>query len=178
MMNDILKYDPDFTEEKFKTFVDNVFIQIHLAVMTKEIENVKHFMSDEIYDKFKTRVDSLKERGLIQMYDETNVKSTSIIDARTEGDEIHIDINIVSRYMDYLMDEDGNFVSGINDARIEKNNYMTFTKRIGASRLTSVSKCPGCGASVDVNSNGKCAYCDTIFNLEDKGWILTSLETR
>ena len=38
-MNEILKYDPEFTESKFKTYVDNVFIQLHMAVVTKELEN-------------------------------------------------------------------------------------------------------------------------------------------
>jgi len=36
-MNEILKYDKEFSESNFKSFVDNVFIQIHLAIMTKEI---------------------------------------------------------------------------------------------------------------------------------------------
>ena len=45
-MNEILKYDPEFTESKFKTYVDNVFIQLHMAVVTKELENIKHFVSD------------------------------------------------------------------------------------------------------------------------------------
>ena len=39
-MNEILKYDPEFSESKFKTYVDNVFIQLHMAVVTKELENV------------------------------------------------------------------------------------------------------------------------------------------
>ena len=51
-MNEILKNDPEFTESKFKTYVDNVFIQLHMAVVTKELENIKHFVSDEVYNKY------------------------------------------------------------------------------------------------------------------------------
>ena len=46
MIEEIKKYDPDFTENGFKTFIDNVFIQIHLAIMTKDIKKIKHFVSD------------------------------------------------------------------------------------------------------------------------------------
>ena len=35
-----------------------------------------------------------------------------------------------------------------------------------------------CGASIDVNANGKCPYCGTIYNLEDKDWVLTFIEIR
>ena len=47
-MNEILKYDQEFSESKFKTYVDNVFIQLHLAIVTKEIENVRHFLSNDV----------------------------------------------------------------------------------------------------------------------------------
>ena len=39
-MNEILKYDQDFSESKFITYVNNVFIQIYTSLMTKEIENI------------------------------------------------------------------------------------------------------------------------------------------
>ena len=37
-------------------------------------------------------------------------------------------------------------------------------------------KCPTCGAIVDVNKNGKCEYCHTIFNLEKYDWVITKME--
>ena len=49
MLDEIYKIDKDFTEDKFKTFVDNIFIQIHLAIMTKELYKIEHFVSDEVY---------------------------------------------------------------------------------------------------------------------------------
>ena len=142
MIDNILKYDSDFTESSFKTFIDNVFIQIHLSIMTKEIENIKHFVSSEIYTKIENKVNELSSKGLIQMYDETNVKETII--------------------------ENGN-----NSSRIEKNNYLTFTKAINSKELGTVRKCPGCGVTLDINRSGKCEYCGSTFDLDKKGWVLT-----
>lgn len=177
-MNEILKYDKEFSESNFKSFVDNVFIQIHLAIMTKEIEKVKHFMSDEVYDAYYSKVENLKSRGRIQMYDEINVKSTAIVGTKIIDDVISIEVLLISRYMDYLLDEEGVYVSGENTYRIEKNNYMTFTKKHSNKTLGSVRKCPGCRAPIDVNANGLCSYCGSTFDLKDKGWILTRIETR
>ena len=88
-MNEILKYDPEFTESKFKTYVDNVFIQLHMAVVTKELENIKHFVSDEVYNKYQKIVNDLSGRHLIQMYDEINVAQTDILGYRvTDTDMI------------------------------------------------------------------------------------------
>lgn len=176
-MNEILKYDSNFTESKFKSFVDNVFIQIHLHIMTKEPEEIKHFVSDELYETIYNKTEELNQKKLIQMYDEINVKQTTILNYKVQDNKMIIEVNITSRYMDYLIDEDGNFVSGINDRRIEKENYLTFEKPIDYLSTGSVRKCPGCGASIDVNANGKCAYCGATYNLKDKDWILVSLIT-
>ncbi len=176
-MNEILKYDSEFTESKFKTFVDNVFIQIHLAVMTKELDKIKHFVSHKVFDYYNKFVTELNQNKLIQMYDEINVKNTRILDYNVLNDKMIINVIITSRYMNYLMDENGNFVSGINDRRIEKENFLTFEKKIDFVQQGNVNKCPGCGASIDVNANGKCAYCGTIYDLNNKSWILVNIET-
>ena len=177
-MDEILKYDPEFTQSKFKTYVDNVFIKLHMAVVTKELENVKHFLSDEVYNLYKQKVDNLTQRHLIQMYDEINVAQTEILNYQVTNTDMIIKVYILSRYLDYLMDEDGNYVSGDTDVRSERANYLTFTKKINHKEMGSVRKCPGCGASIDVNASGKCAYCGTIYNLDDKDWVLTSIETK
>lgn len=178
MTEEILKYDPDFTESNFKTFIDNVFIQIHLSIMTKEIENIKHFVTNEIYKDIENKVNDLDNKNLIQMYDEINVKETHILNTEISDNLIKINVNLISRYMDYLIDEDGNFVSGNNTSRIEKANYLTFVKKIESKELGTVRKCPGCGATLDINRSGKCDYCGSTFDLDKKGWILTNLEIK
>ena len=158
MIDNILKYDSDFTESSFKTFIDNVFIQIHLSIMTKEIENIKHFVSSEIYTKIENKVNELSSKGLIQMYDETNVKETIIENVEILEDKINIKVKLISRN---------------NSSRIEKNNYLTFTKAINSKELGTVRKCPGCGVTLDINRSGKCEYCGSTFDLDKKGWVLT-----
>lgn len=177
-MNEILKYDPEFTESKFKTYADNVFIQLHLALVTKELEDIKHFVSDEVYNIYTQKLNELNSKHLIQMYDEINVAQTDILEYKVTTTDMIIKVCIVSRYLDYIMDKNGNYVSGDKNVRSERANYLTFTKKINHLETGSVRKCPGCGASIDVNASGKCAYCGTIYNLKDKDWFLTSIETR
>ena len=175
-MDEILKYDPEFTESKFKTYVDNVFIKLHMAVVTKNLEDIRHFVSEEVYNKYQKIVENLNQRHLIQMYDEINVAQTDILNYKVTDTYMIIEVNLISRYLDYLMDEDGNFISGDTDVRSEKNNHLVFTKKINYKETKTVRKCPGCGASIDVNASGKCDYCGTIYNLEEKDWVLTSIE--
>ena len=175
-MNEILKYDKDFSESKFITYVNNVFIQIYTALMTKEIENIKHFVTDDVYGQLKQKVDILNQKGLIQMYDELNVAKTDILHYQVEDNQMIIQVMILSRYLDYFVDLDGNYVSGNRDSRVSRNNYLTFMKKIDFQIVGTVNKCPGCGASIDVNASGICPYCGTVYNQEDKNWILSSMK--
>ena len=174
-MNEILKYDQDFSESKFITYVNNVFIQIYTALMTKEIENIQHFVTDDVYRQLKQKVDILNQKGLIQMYDELNVAKTDILHYQVEDNQMIIQVMILSRYLDYLIDLEGNYVSGNRDSRVSRNNYLTFMKKIDFQVVGTVNKCPGCGASIDVNASGICPYCGTVYNQEDKNWILSSM---
>lgn len=176
-MNEILKYDEDFSESKFITYANNVFIQIYTSLMTKEIENIKHFVTPEVYNTLEDRINTLNQRGLIQMYDELNVAETDILNYQIQDNQMVIQVKILSRYLDYLMNQEGIYVSGNKDSRITKNNYLTFAKKINFKKVEGVNKCPGCGASIDVNATGICPYCGTTYNQEDKNWIVSSMKS-
>ena len=78
MIEEITKYDSNFNEAMFLTKVDHTFIMILSAIMDNDMSSVKHFLDDPIYEKFNTLVESYKEKGLTRLFDDMNVKSTSI----------------------------------------------------------------------------------------------------
>ena len=177
-MNDILKYDNTFNEGMFITKVNNIFIMLHTAVMMDDLDRAKHFLSNEVYEKYKDKLDKLNFNHERQMYDELNVKETIIDGFNIVEDKIVINVTIISRYMDYIINKDtGNYIRGINDRRVEKVNKLVFSKTINSTYTKTSQKCPTCGASIDVNSNGKCSYCGSIFNADKYDWILLSIET-
>lgn len=176
-MEDLLKVDSSFNENMFITKVNNIFIKLMNAIMFKDLDSVKHFINDELASKYKVIIDDLKSRGLTEVYDELNVKDTFIRDIHINDEYIIINVDLLSRYMDYFIDKDGNYISGINDHRIEKLNRLTFMKRIDSKKDGIVRKCPACGSSIDVNSNGKCSYCGAIYNNEEYDYILTNIVT-
>lgn len=169
----ITDYDKDYNEDLFKTYTDNIFVQIYTSIMTKEIEKIKHFVSEDIFKNLEEKITSLGSN--IQMYDELNVKSTNILNKKIENNKIVIEVELISRYMDYIINEDGNKVSGDNERRIEKRNLLTFEKNINSLDNMNAAKCPGCGSNIDVNANGKCFYCGATYDLEKRNYILTKL---
>ncbi len=176
MLEEIAKYDKDFSEGTFLTKVDHIFIMILDAIMENDMSNVKHFLNEDIYLKYEELIKEYSSKGYTRIFDEMNVKSTHISGYNVNEENINVDIILTSRYMDYFLDSNGEYVSGENTKRIEKNHYITFTKKINAEKYNEIRRCPGCGASIDINNNGRCKYCGTTFNAKDYDYIITKME--
>lgn len=166
----------EFNESMFKTKVDNIFVKLYTCIMKEDLSDVAHFISAELQSELDTKIENLKSQNKRQIYDEINVKNTNIIDRKIEEDKEIVEVEIISRYMDYIIDKNtGNTISGDDSRRIEKRNILIFEKKTNTKEIGLVRKCPGCGASISANTSGKCAYCDTIFNWEDYDYVLVKL---
>ena len=178
-IEDLINKDSTFSESAFISKVDNIYIMLLSAIMMNDMEKVKHKLSSELYNKYFDLVDNLNKNNQRQMYDELNVKSTKILSINETDDKYIIEVLLISRYMDYIIDKTTlKYISGINNKRVEKENYLTFEKLKNTKKELSVRKCPGCGVSIDVSSTGKCVYCGSTYDTINYDWILTDIKEK
>lgn len=178
-MKKLISLDPTFTESSFKTKVDNIFVMLHISLMTDNMKRVKHFISDNVYQEFYNRLSILNNNNERQMFDELNIKSTDIIDIKITNTKYIITIKIISRYMDYIVDKDtAKYKRGNNTSRIERENILVFEKNREAKIQGVVRFCQNCGHPMDVNKSGYCEFCHSTYNQENYDWVLTSIKTR
>jgi len=171
-MEELINVDKSFNEAIFLSRVDHIFIMLLDAIMQRDISSVKHYLSDEIYNKYNSIVSDYKSKNITRLFDEMNVKTSRITNINITDDYIDIDVSLTSRYMDYFIDNNGNYVSGINDHRIEIINSLTFRKKRNSKELKEARRCPNCGKTLDINHSGICPYCNGTFNLSDYDYIL------
>ena len=68
----------EFNESMFKTKIDNIFVKVYTSIMKMDLSDVGHFIGDTLQSELQSKIDSLKSSNKRQMYDEINVKNTSI----------------------------------------------------------------------------------------------------
>lgn len=176
-LENLIKQDPDFAEEKLKSKVSNMFVQIMLSMVTGKIQKIDHFVSDNVYKKIENKVNEDIANNRIQLYEELNVADVRINDLQEDEDCFKLSVTVHSKALEYYIDRNTKkFLSGNNSYRTEKYTNIVLTKRKNAKGLGVVRKCPTCGAVVDVNMNGQCSYCHSIFNLEAYDWVITEME--
>ena len=177
LITTIIKEDNTFNEAMFKSYVDNIFVKIYSAIMFDELDTIKHFITEEIYQDLMKKLNELNEKNLRQMYDELNVRFTRIVDRQVIDNKEVVTVELTSRYMDYIIDMNtGDLISGNDTYRIEKVNTLVFEKSLDAKEIDIVRMCPGCGNSMSVNTSGVCDYCGAVFNQEDYDYVLTSIK--
>ncbi|MBR4261444.1 MAG: TIM44-like domain-containing protein [Clostridia bacterium] len=176
VLENLIKEDNTFSEAKFKAKVDNVYIKLYTGVMKQDLENIRHFLSDEVYEKYNNKIKKLQEANVIQVYDELNVSDTNIINIEEFEDRFEITVRLLTKYLDYRIAKDTKkFISGNRDVREEKYVTLRFSKIKNAKALGNARKCTGCGANIDLNKNGVCEYCGSVYILRDYDWVLEEI---
>ncbi len=158
-------------ESKFS----NIYIMLLYSVMTKDMNRVKHFLSDVVYNKYLDIVNTLESHNETQMYDELNVSKIEIINRTTSNNNEIYKVRIISKYMDYIVDEQGNYKRGNNKKRIEKENILTFSKLLTSGNKNYYT-CSNCGANLNINANGCCSYCGSIVDISNDDFQLIDIE--
>lgn len=176
-IEDLLRNDSDFSEAKFKSKVENEFIQIKTTIMTGKTEKIHHFVTEDIYQNIVNKVEQDRANNKIQMYDELNVSNIAIDSIEELENKYIIKASLIFKAYEYYINaQTRQYVFGNRDYRNETRNIVVFEKIKNAKELGAVRKCPGCGANIDVNKNGKCDYCGAIFNLQSYDWIITQMD--
>ena len=171
------KVDHTFNEAMFLTKINNIFIKIFSAITLDNLEEVKHFMSDEIYERFAEVLAKDKQNHERHMYDELNVKTSRIENITETENAYEIAVNLHARYMDYYLSlETGEVTRGNNSYRIDVLYHLTFTNQKKIKKTNLVRQCPNCGASLDVDDSGFCPYCHSTYDQIDHDYVLTKIQ--
>ncbi len=177
ILEKLVAEDKDFAEAKFRAKVDNMFIQTYTGVMKQDLSKVEHFLSKEMFEKYSKKVENLKSKNQLQIYDELNVSDTNIINIEELEDRFVIKVSLLTKYLDYILTKDTKkYVSGDRDVRVEKRVKITLSKIKNAKSMEEARKCDGCGANMDLNKTGVCEYCGTVFELKNYDWVIDNIE--
>ena len=156
---------------------DKMFIQTYTGVMKQDLSKVEHFLSKEMFEKYSKKVENLKSKNQLQIYDELNVSDTNIINIDELEDKFVIKVSLLTKYLDYIITKDTKkYISGNREVRVEKRVRITLSKIKNAKSMEQARKCDGCGANMDLNKTGVCEYCGTLFELKNYDWVIDNIE--
>lgn len=173
--------DPDFSEDQFMSFVNNMFLQLQEAWQEKDWKKVRPFESDELFNTHNKQLKEYIDNGTTNVIDEVGILRTFISGYRESGDKEILEVYLKCRMKDYIIDDDNKkVIEGDPDDEITMEYLLTMARKKGVktkvTEHTSVNRCPNCGASISINASGECEYCDSVVSNGDFDWVLTKYE--
>jgi hypothetical protein len=171
--------DSGFIEEVFYDRVRVAFLKIQDGWCAQNLEAVRPFVSDGIFERFSLQIQEQHDLGYRNVME--NVRVHQVLLAQVETDEFFdlLTICVQAAATDYRVQlEDNRKISGSqrDEQFIE---YWTFLRKRGAQTGEGPGliegSCPNCGADIALNQGSKCQSCDSLLRNGQYDWVLCEI---
>ncbi len=168
---------PQFSPAAFEQHVRAVFERLQAAWSSRDWLAARPYETDALFQTHRFWIERYKREGLTNRLDDIAVES--VVPVKVEFDAYFetITVRIFASMRDYTVDESGRVVSGDPKRPRHFSEYWTFVRRAGREFVAKPpDQCPSCGAALDINQAGECAYCKSNVVGGDFGWVLSAIE--
>ena len=174
--------DPNFSEEKLKEKLSNLYIKMQECCTARDVEPIRPYFADSIYQQFDRQVRLHREQHVTNYIERIAILDVQIRGFYQENGSDVIIAELYTRITDYTLNDDtGAVVAGSRTAE----KFMTYeyalsrpTGKITDPESEGVSErhCPNCGASLSVNESIKCPYCGSVLTFSDHEWTVHAIK--
>ncbi|MDT8389501.1 MAG: TIM44-like domain-containing protein [Lentisphaeria bacterium] len=168
-------FDPDVLGERIK----RAFEVVQSAWCDQQLDPIRPFVTDGVFERFSLQVDELKARGLVNQMEGLTIHSVVLADAHSDEMFDTVSFRITASAVDNEVDvASGKRVSGgrTNEAFTE---YWSFIRRPGVQSLAGdglmEGNCPNCGSGLTLNASAKCPSCGALIKSGQYDWVLAEI---
>ncbi len=169
--------DPSFDWSAFTQRIALTFNELQVGWSNRDLSRVRPYVSDNLYQSqaywidlyLQARARNVTEGAQITRIDLANVVRDKWYDAIT--------VRLFATSTDYTIGDDGKLLSGNKSRKRAYSEYWTFIRGAGKTGPTKTTpNCPSCGAPLQINQAGACAYCNVKVTTGEFDWVLSRIE--
>jgi len=173
------KEHPDFSYTAFLEKVEYAFRAIQKAWSEQNLDSVRRFISDGVYQRFNTQFQMMQLLRQKNHLSNIKIHQLKAVSYQTDGPfdvlEVKIRASMYDRFesaLDFKLNQEG------NDSFTE---YWSFIRRKDvrneALDIYQNTLCPHCGSPLplDLGERGQCPYCSSLVNSGEFDWVLAEI---
>ena len=154
-LENLQKVLPNETLEDLKLKLYQKFKDIQDAWENFNYDALREMCTDELAESYISQLDTLKLKNGKNIMSDFNPIDIKITSAKLDNDLISVVVYANITFYDYVINEKtGEVIRGNKSRKVNNHYLMTF---VVANE--SITKCPGCGAELKMNTSGVCEYC-------------------
>ncbi len=125
--------DPGFDENAFLEGARVAYEMIVEAFAAGDLKSIRRFLSQSVYDAFKSAVSDRESRGLVAELKFVGVENAAIVKSSAEGDQMTAVADFASNQVRVTRDKEGKVIEG-DPARIDLvKDRWTFARKIASA---------------------------------------------
>ncbi len=176
--NIIKQRDPYFSAEDFISYAKFVFVTIQDAWSDRNLEPVRIYLHNNLYNQTQKQVEEKLERGIINKVENVAVSTAYLTSYYKDKNYEYLTVYLNARMTDYEINEKTQkVVRGNPNARYELRYALKFVRSCGVktnnSQQLRAHTCPNCGAPLEMANAGQCDYCGSILTTGTYSWVLS-----
>ncbi len=172
--------DPAFDERRFLARVENAFRKAQSSWCAQNLEPIRAFVSDGVYERFSLQIEEQKLDGWRQGMDNLTLGPLRLLhlESGPHFDTLSIRIDFQSD-IHRLELATGKRISGSELARDSFAECWSFVRRRGSRSQGKdglmEGMCPNCGAPLSMNQSAVCGQCDCLVRSGQFDWVLCEI---
>ena len=180
-MNEYLELDPEFDEERIRTLMSNLYVQMQETWQKKDISPLRPYMTDKFFSQMDNQLDQFRKMGRTDYTERIAVLSTDLRGWRQAAGMDYITVGVNARIVSYTLDDrTGELISG--DRKREKfmEYEIELCRKTGEttqpeSEGIHTETCPHCGAPLKLNASAQCEYCGSVVTSVNSDWAVCGM---
>lgn len=156
---------PEFSYQQFKAKVENMLKSAFIAITNENPDRLVN-ASDELKKSVKLIIDSNKEQGKKEVYEDITIYQTEITKYTKIAGTCVITLQSAVGHLHYIK-QNGKVIAGSTEFREQcKYNtdiiYIQDVNKLTSDKMSSIgTNCPNCGAPITNLGSKFCEYCGT-----------------
>jgi predicted lipid-binding transport protein (Tim44 family) len=178
-LTQIKAHDPGFSEEPFLQQVQKAFFVIEEAWSDRKPDVSRQVMADGLWQQHRVQIDQYVNEHKRNVLEDLAVGDMAIVGAHSDQTFDTITVRIYAACADYDVDDNSGKVVRGNKHVGQWQEDWSFQRSSDATTKDSggtlSSKCPNCGAPLDVDLQGVCKYCHAPIMGGKYDWVLARI---
>ena len=180
-MNEYLELDPQFDEERIRTLMSNLYVQMQETWQRKDINPLRPYMTDKFFAQMENQLSQFRKQGRTDYTERIAVLNTGLVGWRQSAGMDYITVSLSSRIVSYVLDDrTGQLISGDKNREKFMEYEIELCRKSGTvtspeTEGTRSATCPHCGAPLKLNASAQCEYCGSVITSVNTDWAICGM---
>ena len=171
---------PEVTPEAIEARAKDIWTNLQEGWMNRDALKIRPFVTDNLFEHMVYWITMYKTeqcRNVCIGEGSRGILSIEIASVNSDRNFDSVTIRLTAETPEYTISDSGDLLSGSKSSFRKYSEYWTLIRGHVSDKMHSdPTKCPACGAALNISAGGNCEYCQAKITTGDFDWVLSRIE--